>query len=243
MTKNEFLDIIGEIDGGLVESTFDPIQPDGEYTGAERPTVLRPDERKRPGVLKIMICAAACAAAAFAALVVMKNYSGITVSLPNETNEASKANGSIANIISDIASDTETSDTFEPEYFFDCVRVTPEYLEHTDQSVIKVKVELQDNIDSIREAYDKEYEGVEIDPLNSPWVHFLSAAMESYLREFMDDHGIDYDELNELGNVYSLLPIFTCELEKDDIIQLLNDERVFVIYIPNEDQYIVDCDF
>lgn len=91
MTKNEFLDIIGEIDGGLVESTFDLTQS-GEYTGAERPAVLRPDERKRPGALKIIICAAACAAAAFAAVVIMKNYNGITVSLPNETNEASKVN-------------------------------------------------------------------------------------------------------------------------------------------------------
>lgn len=59
----------------------------------------------------------------------------------------------------------------------------------------------------------------------------------------MDDHGIDYDELNELGDVHIFIPIFTCELEKDNIMQLLNDERVFVIYIPNEDQYIVDCDF
>lgn len=103
----------------------------------------------------------------------------------------------------------------------------------------------QDNRDigSICEAYDKEYKGVVIVPYNDPWTHFLSAAMESYFREFMGDHGINYDELNERGNVRIFIPIFTCELEKDDIMLLLNDERVGVIYIPNEDQYVVDCDF
>lgn len=230
MTKNEFFDVVGGIDSRLIESTLDQIRAEEEYTSFGRPEVLRPDENKGSGALKYIICAAACVAVVFTAFVFLKNRNEITISIPYEA-ESSEI---ISDNNSGIDPDLVTSDPFEPEYFFDLIRVTPEYLEHTDESVIKVKVELMDIVDSIREAYEKEYEGVEIDPYNDPWNKFLAAAMADYFREFMADHDIDYDELKERGDVHIFIPQFTCELEKNAIMQLLDDERVFVIVIPDE---------
>ena len=76
MTRNEFLDIMGEIDGKLIESTLDISRME---------TVELPYER--PPVLRYILGAAACVAALFVTALAVKHFNGITPQ-PFDTSES-----------------------------------------------------------------------------------------------------------------------------------------------------------
>lgn len=114
MTKDEFLDIMGEIDGKLIESALDISRME---------TVEIPYER--PPVLRYILGAAACVAAVFVTALAVRYFNGIAP-LPSNTSESycSSESANISESSSDIHdsstdvsdSSTESTEDFVPDF-------------------------------------------------------------------------------------------------------------------------------
>lgn len=102
MTKNEFLDVMGEIDGKLIESTLDISRME---------TVEIPYER--PPVFRYIFGAAACVVAVFVTALAVRHFNGIATQPLDSTSEnySFSESESVSTTGSDSSDDSDISDS------------------------------------------------------------------------------------------------------------------------------------
>lgn len=112
MTKKEFIDIMGEIDKKLIESTLDIETPYEELFLNERPQQVYVP-KKDHGALKFSVCAAACLAAVVGAALIIKNVNKTPVTPPFDMSDSSDPISASSGDTSDVSSEVSSGSSSE----------------------------------------------------------------------------------------------------------------------------------
>lgn len=130
MTKKEFLDAMGGIDGKLIESVLDVERVENGDISIEEPMVL--SQSKRPSIFKFVIGGAAGVALIFGIAVFVRSFNGITT-LPNESDQSSESSyNSDSSVSSDDSLQSESSDNSSDIDIIDEEALSNTYLQSDD---------------------------------------------------------------------------------------------------------------